>query len=418
VSACRPERVIADLRALGELTGGPGGARRVAWTPEWRRARAWLEARLTELPVDVEVDLAGNLWATLPDTEPGFVAVGSHLDSVPNGGWLDGALGVVAGLELLRSHAARPARPPVSLRLVDWADEEGARFGRSLFGSTAAAGRLDVDAMRHASDGATTLEQAVRADGVELGRANEAQRQLDGALAYIELHIEQGPVLEREGRSVAVVDGCAGVERHLVRLVGEAAHAGAAPMAMRRDALVAASRAIVAVSQLALEARGTATVGRIEARPGVMTIVPGEVELGLDLRHPDPRGLAELLVGAREAFARLDVQATWEPVFRLDPIRFDPGLVELGLEACAAVGAEPMAMTSGALHDAAAVAPLVPAVMLFVPSRRGISHSREEDTDERDLAVGVRALDALLDSVLRRHGGHTIAPHPQPGGAA
>jgi hydantoinase/carbamoylase family amidase len=370
-----PERTLADLRALEELTKG----RRLAWTDDWMRARAWLRERLDELPVEVEIDAAGNLWATLRGARPEFIIVGSHIDSVPDGGWLDGALGVLAGLEMLRARADDDL--PVSLRLVDFADEEGARFGSSLVGSRAAAGRLDVDA---------PLAEAALACGVDMSRANEARAQLDGALAYLELHIEQGPVLERAGLQTAAVDGCAGVERYRVTVPGETAHAGAAPMDTRRDALVAASRAILEVTELTRTAGGTATVGRIEARPGVVTIVPGSVELVLDLRHPEPAGLAALLEGAGVAFGS---DAQWELVWRIDPIRFDTELVELARE-----GGH--VMTSGALHDAAAIAPLVPTVMLFVPSIRGISHSREEDTAEDDIAAGVLALDRLLDRTI------------------
>ena len=372
--------MIADLRALEELTSG----RRLAWTEDWMRARDWLRSRLDELPVEVEIDAAGNLWATLPGASPEFVAVGSHIDSVPDGGWLDGALGVLAGLEMLRARA--DAELPVSLRLVDFADEEGARFGSSLVGSRAVAGTPDRD---------PALAEAALACGFDMSRAGDAGAQLDGALAYLELHIEQGPVLERLGLQTAAVDGCAGVERHRITVPGEAAHGGAAPMTMRRDALVAASRAIIEVTELTRTVGGTATVGRIEAKPGVVTIVPGEVELVLDLRHPDPGGLAELLEGARRAFGP---EAVWEPVWRIDPIRFDPQLVELARD-----GGH--VMTSGALHDAAAMAPLVPTVMLFVPSIRGISHSREEDTAEEDIVAGVRSLDRLVDRLLERVSG-------------
>jgi N-carbamoyl-L-amino-acid hydrolase len=345
------------------------------------RARSWLESRLAELPVEVEVDVAGNLWATLPGARPEFVVLGSHIDSVPDGGWLDGALGVLAGLELLRSRVGTEL--PVSLRLVDFADEEGARFGRSLVGSMAAAGALD--------DVAAPLAEAARECGFDLSRANEAHAQLDGALAYLELHIEQGPLLERSGHSVCAVSGCAGVERHRVRLRGETAHAGAAPMDMRRDALVQAARAIVDLTDRTLE--GTATVGRIEASPGVPTIVPGSVDLVLDLRHPRADGLAHLLDTAHRAFGS---DAEWERIWSIDPIPFDPALIALAREACG----DQFTMTSGALHDAAALAPHVPTVMLFAPSKRGISHSREEDTDEADLVAGIEALDRLLDLTI------------------
>ena len=380
-----PARALADLRALEELTHG----RRLAWTPEWTRAREWLRARLAELPVEVTEDAAGNLWATLPGAAPGFVAVGSHIDAVPDGGWLDGALGVLAALELLRSRVEAGAELPVGLRLVDFADEEGARFGHSLVGSTAAAGRLDVDP-------GSDLAAAARACGFDLTRANEAHAQLDGALAYLELHIEQGPVLERKHVAVSAVDGCAGVERHRVRVPGEAAHAGAAPMDMRRDALVTAAEAVVRLMELARDSGGgTATVGQLAVTPGVPTIVPGAVELVVDLRHPERDGLAHLLAPAREAFGD---EAEWEPIWRIDPIPFDPELVELARELCGG-----HVMTSGALHDAASLAPIVPTVMLFVPSKRGISHSRDEDTAEKDIAAGGRALDALVDRVIASH---------------
>ncbi|MEA2445669.1 MAG: beta-ureidopropionase / N-carbamoyl-L-amino-acid hydrolase [Thermoleophilales bacterium] len=396
----RPERAIADLRELAALTGDGAGAQRVAWTDGWQRARAWLESKLAELPVSVDTDAAGNLWATLPGEGDGFVAVGSHLDSVPDGGWLDGALGVVAGLELVRALAETGARPPLSVRLVDWADEEGARFGRSLFGSTAASGTLDVDDLR----GVAGLEDALREHGVELSRATAAGRELAGARAYLEMHIEQGPVLERRGLAVAAVDGCAGVERHSIRLVGQAAHAGAAPMDMRRDPLVAAGRAIAEVADLAVAEGATATVGRIAAEPGIVTIVPGAVELTIDLRHPDAAVLARLQERARSTFgqhaADAGVTVEWDPQWRIEPVPFDVELVALARSACQDAGAEPFTMTSGALHDAAAMAPLVPTVMLFVPSIGGISHSAVEDTSEADLATGVLALDSLLARTL------------------
>ena len=372
---CKPERVLADLRALEGLTHG----QRLAWTPGWMGAREWLRERAEELPgVVVSEDAAGNLWASLPGASSDFVLVGSHIDSVPDGGWLDGALGVLAGLELLRSRVGSSL--PVGLRLVDFADEEGARFGRSLVGSTAATGRLDA-------------EPELLAAARECGFTFEADRdRLAGALAYLELHIEQGPVLEGAGLSVCAVDGCAGVERHRVRVRGETAHAGAAPMDMRDDALVAAARGIVQLTEFARSlGAGTATVGRIEAAPGVPTIVPGAVELVVDLRHPSVDGLAALLDAARRAF-----DGEWERIWQIRPIPFDDELVALAREAC---GHE-FTMTSGALHDAAALAPHVPAAMLFVPSKRGISHSREEDTAEADLVAGIEAIDRLLDQTI------------------
>jgi N-carbamoyl-L-amino-acid hydrolase len=395
--------VLADLRELDRLTGGPGGARRVAWTPEWLAARNWLRGRLAEINCTAETDDAGNLYATIPGERDEFVLAGSHIDSVPGGGRLDGALGVLAALEVLRRWAAE--RPPVSLRLVDWADEEGARFGMSLFGSSAATGALDLDAAAGLHDGSVSLAEAMDNCGFDLRRAPAAQRSLEGALAYVELHIEQGPVLERRGKRTAVVTGTTGVERHRLLLEGEAAHAGAAPMDMRRDPVVAAARIVDAVTSAAIEQGGTATVGKIEVSPGVGTIVADSCRLTVDLRAPDAtvldRRLAEAKSAAGTIGATAGVDMTWELQWRIAPRPFDPVLIGLAREACEACGEEPLELTSGALHDAAALGAVVPAVMLFVPSRRGISHSAAEDTGEADLVAGIRAFDALVERALR-----------------
>src|SRR6266576_4302001 len=190
------QRVIADLRELAARTATADGAQRLAWGPVWRDARVWFKSKVAEIGLTVETDSAGNNWVTLPGTSPKTVIVGSHLDSVPNGGWLDGCLGVAAGLEALRMHAG--TTPPVTLRLVDWADEEGARFGRSLLGSAAAAGSLKVDEVRELKDrDGTLLVDALKENGVILDRMPDAHAELKtiDARAYLELHIEQGPVL-------------------------------------------------------------------------------------------------------------------------------------------------------------------------------------------------------------------------------
>src|SRR3954470_19811718 len=272
-----PARALADLRALRRLTGDERGAQRIAWTDTWSRAREWLRERVAELPVDVEVatDEAGNLWVTLTGARDDMVVLGSHLDSVPDGGWLDGALGVLGGLEVLRAIAAR-GTPPVTVALVDWADEEGARFGRSLLGSSLATRGLDPATLRdvHDRDG-VTLPDALAAHGVDLDAAPGARARLDRAAAYLELHIEQGPVLEREHLAVGVVTGTAGVERHRVCVRGQAVQGGGFPMDARRDALVAAARLTLAVRDAARDERSRATVGDIAVRPGIPTAVPG-----------------------------------------------------------------------------------------------------------------------------------------------
>src|SRR5215467_320575 len=296
---------LDPLRAVRELTGDAGGAQRLCWTDTWLRAREWLAGKLAGLPVAVEIDEAGNQWATLPGRSPRSLLIGGHLDSVADGGWLDGSLNVLAGLEVLRRLAAS-GPPALSVRLVSWADEEGARFGRSLFGSGAAAGHLNPDDVRALRDaGGVSLPEALAACGVDLDRAPGAARRLEGAAAYLELHIEQGPVLERLGLPLGAVLGTFGVERHVVRFTGQSAHAGSTPMDARRDALGAGARFALAVRDPAVRLGGVATVGRMTARPGIFTAVAGECEVALDQRHLDAGALAVMLADSRAASAAI-----------------------------------------------------------------------------------------------------------------
>ncbi|HVA90938.1 MAG TPA: hydantoinase/carbamoylase family amidase, partial [Chloroflexota bacterium] len=267
----QPERVIADLRELAALTGGPDGARRVCWTPEWQKAREWERGKLAEIPsCTVDIDEAGNLWATMPGARPDVVVVGSHIDSVPQGGWLDGCLGVTAAMEVLRRYA--DATPPVTLRLVDWADEEGARFGRSLLGSTAAAGRLAPDEVRRLKDrDGITLPDALASCGVDLDGMGTAAGRLKDVKAYLELHIEQGPVLEQLGLPLGAVQGTFGVERHAIRFQGSASHAGSTPMNLRRDAFLSAARLALEAREIAKRRGGVTTNGAATCEPGIVT---------------------------------------------------------------------------------------------------------------------------------------------------
>jgi hydantoinase/carbamoylase family amidase len=394
-------RVLADLRELDRLTGGSAGARRVCWTPEWAKAREFLRGRLAELgAVEVEEDEAANLWATLPGEQPDAVAVGSHIDSVPAGGWLDGALGVMAALEVLRA-AAAGGQPPRTVKLVDFADEEGARFGRSLFGSSAVSGTLDPAAVADLRDADGRPIADVLADyGVELERVGEAARRREGLVAYLELHIEQGPVLEREGLPVAAVSGTFGVERRRLVFEGQAAHAGTTPMAMRRDAGLAAARTALAVEAAALAHGGVGTTGDVRLEPGIPTAVPGRAELLTDLRHaeagPLEAMLEQTLAAARAAADERGSDFRQDVVWRIEPIRFDERLVAAAAEA-AGTG---RVLASGALHDAAEMARHVPTAMLFAPSTSGLSHAAGEDTPEPDLEHAITAFGALAARVI------------------
>jgi hydantoinase/carbamoylase family amidase len=398
-------RVVADLRELGRRTGGPTGAQRVCWTETWRQAQAFLAELLEEIGVVPERDAAGNVWGFLAGDEESAVAVGSHLDSVPDGGWLDGALGVMAGLGVLRAWSGSGDRPPRTLALIDWADEEGARFGRSLFGSSAFSGTLDPAEVRDLRDvDGVALPAALAENQVELDRVSEATGGRGQLAAYLELHIEQGPVLEAEGLHGAAVSGCAGVERHLFRFAGQASHAGTTPMDRRRDAGLAAADTALRVEGIARRHGGVATTGSLALRPGIATAVPGEAELVVDLRHPDAEELAAMLEeaasGSEAAAAERGCGFEREHIWSIEPIPFDPDLVARAREACRAATGSDRVLTSGALHDAAEVARVVPAAMIFCPSVAGISHAREEDTSEADLIAAIEAFGLLANEVL------------------
>ena len=301
-------RVIADLRELAARTATADGAQRLAWGPVWRDAREWFKRQVSEIGLAIDTDSAGNNWVTLPGASSRTVIVGSHLDSVPNGGWLDGCLGVVAALEALRMHAGG-ATPPVTLKLVDWADEEGARFGRSLLGSSAASGSLKIDEVRELKDRqGTRLVDALRENGVSLDRMLDAHRELKtiDARAYLELHIEQGPVLESMNKPTGVVLGTFGVERHMLRFTGQAAHSGSTPIPMRRDAFLAAAQTALECREIAKRhsrpgAGVVCTVGVVNVEPKIVTAVPGVCEISLDQRALDAGVLAAMHQDAREA---------------------------------------------------------------------------------------------------------------------
>jgi hydantoinase/carbamoylase family amidase len=398
-------RVIADLRKLDSRTGGPEGARRLCWGEEWRAAREFLTELLAELSLEPERDEAGNLWAYLPGEREPALALGSHLDSVPEGGWLDGALGVMGALGVLRAWATAERTPPRTLALVDWADEEGARFGRSLFGSSAAAGTFDPDELVGVTDadGRSAVE-VLAENGVELQRVTEAGSRLGRIGSYLELHIEQGPVLEARGLTAAAVTGCTGVERRRFRIAGRASHAGTTPMDARHDASLAAAAAALRVEEIARDAGGVGTVGVLELAPGAPTVVPGSTEMVVDLRHPEREPLAQMLEAARQALAACaeerGCELSEEPVWRIDPIAFHPELVAGARDACEEVTGTGFELPSGALHDAAEIARKLPAAMIFSRSAGGISHSPEEDTDEEALRAAIEAFGLLAHRSL------------------
>jgi len=403
-----PKRAVAELKELRALTADENGAQRVAWTDTWLKAREWFATKVKRLPVEQHHDAAGNSWVTLPGASEKSLLIGGHLDSVPNGGWLDGALDEIAGLEVLRRIADEfRGRPPVTVRLVDWADEEGARFGRSLLGSSAFAGTHSIDADRGRTDrDGVKLEDALRRCGVQIDKFAEAEREQKNAAAYLELHIEQGPVLERMGLPLGVVLGTKGVERHNVTFHGQEAHSGSTPMNARRDALAAAAK-------LALEIRNVAkkhedavcTMGSVKTFPGIVTAVVGRCEVTLDQRDLDTKVLAQMYREAQDASQRFAAEehctVDWSRLWNIEPVPFHPHLLDLCEQAVRETSGSSHRMPSGPLHDAAEVARArIPTVMMFVQSLKGISHNKIEDTKEEHLEMSVVALDRLASKTI------------------
>jgi hydantoinase/carbamoylase family amidase len=398
-----PKRTISELKELRALTADENGAQRIAWSDTWLKARQWFSSKLEGLPVKDHYDAAGNRWITLTGKSEKALLIGSHLDSVPNGGWLDGALGVMTALEVFRSFASKyDGRPPLTVRLVDWADEEGARFGRSLLGSSAFAGTHSIQADRGRTDkDGIRLEDALQRCGVAIDRFPEAERERKNAAAYLELHIEQGPVLESMGLPLGVVLGTKGVERHAITFYGQEAHSGSTPMKARRDALAAAAK-------LALEIRSIAgkhpdavcTMGSLKTFPGIVTAVVGRAEATLDQRDLDAGILAGMYQAAREAselFASEErCTVEWSRIWSIEPVPFHPALIDFCDAAIRETAGKVHRLPSGPLHDAAEVSRSgIPTVMMFVQSLQGISHNKIEDTKEQHLEMAVEAFDRL-----------------------
>jgi len=406
-SVLDPRRTIAELKELRSFTADENGAQRVAFTPLWAETRRWLRAKLAELPVETHVDAAGNLWSTLRGESERELLIGGHMDSVPNGGWLDGCLNVLAGLEILRRIAAEYGdRPPVTVRLVDWADEEGARFGKSLFGSSACAGTLDMDEARGLKDReGIALPDALASQGIDFERVLDSGVELKNAAAYLELHIEQGPVLLDMDLPLGAVLGTFGVERHAITFHGQAAHSGSTPMNRRKDAFLAAAKMSPEIYRIAERHGGVCTIGSCVTQPGIVTSVIEECRITLDQRHLDAPVLstmrAEAETASRSFASEGGVSVSWDRIWHIAPELFHPELIELCDAAIMETCGRSHRLPSGPLHDAASVSRAgVPTVMMFVQSLLGISHNKIEDTKEKDIELAVIAFDRLATKTM------------------
>jgi N-carbamoyl-L-amino-acid hydrolase len=406
--AVNPHRALRNLQELRDLTANESGAQRVAWTPKWLEARAWFQGKLQGLPVEHHYDAAGNSWTTLRGKSERTLMLGSHLDSIPNGGWLDGCLGVLAGLEVLQSVAEEGAgEPEITIRLVDWADEEGARFGRSLFGSSAFAGTHSIESDRNRVDrDGVRLEDALLRCDVDIEKIGDSALERGAAEAYLELHIEQGPVLEGLGLPLGVVLGTKGVERHAITFHGQEAHSGSTPMRARRDALAAAAKLALEIRSIAgKHPDAVATMGSVNTFPGIVTAVVGRCETTLDMRDLDANVLALMFAEARTASERFaaeeDCAVEWSRIWSIEPVPFDPVLIELCEQAILEVAGLSHRLPSGPLHDAAEVSRAgIPTVMMFVQSLAGLSHNAAENTHTEHLEMAIRAFQSLAEKTM------------------
>ena len=407
MSALEPKRTIDELKELRALTGDEHGAQRVAFTETWAKARHWLEEKARAAGAETQRDEAGNLWMTLRGASEKALLIGGHIDSVPNGGWLDGCLNTLTGLEILRRISAQyQGQPPVTVRLVDWADEEGARFGKSLFGSSACSGYLDLAEARALTDkDGITLPDALRAQRIEFDQVKQSGNRLKDAAAYLELHIEQGPVLLDLDLPLGAVLGTFGVERYAITFHGQAAHSGSTPMNRRKDAFLAAARMSPEIYRITERHGGVCTIGSCQTKPGIVTSVVEECRITLDQRHLDAAALAAMLREAQEASKRFaqegNVTVSWERLWQIEPIPFAEELIAFCDEAIQETCGQSHRLPSGPLHDAAEAARAgIPTVMMFVQSLHGISHNRIEDTKEEHLKLAVQAFDRLASKAM------------------
>ena len=391
--------LAADLEAAAQIGADGGGVTRFAWSPELARANAWLCERLAELGLETELDPAGNVIGRWTAGAGKAVLVGSHLDTVPRGGRYDGALGVLAALDAVRRLRAEGVEPRRPLWLVSFNDEEGSRFQTGMLGSRAFVGDLSLDDWRERG-----VAGAMAEAGFAFDRLPAAGR-VDEVGAYLELHIEQGPILEQSATDLGIVTAITGMLGFRARFLGEANHAGTTPMELRRDALAGAAATVLALRQ---EARArddmTANVGVIHAEPGGFNVVPAAAEITIDVRSPTPDGFARIDRFVHETLERIageeKLGLELAETHRKPPVALDAGLQEVLEDAARAEGASTLRMPSGAGHDAMVLAHHVPAAMLFVPSRGGISHSPDEHTPPELCDLGARVLAGAIRTLI------------------
>ena len=396
-------RFQAELAALAEFRDpdSPGWTRRVFSGP-YVRSREWVAGRMRDAGLEVRLDTAGNLIGTLAGGGRSALVTGSHTDTVAGGGRFDGPLGVLGAIEVARCIRDSGRKLRHELRVVDFLGEEPNDFGLSCVGSRAVAGTLTADHLATRDPSGRTLAEALEAAGSDPMRIDEAAWAANTVGAFVELHIEQGPVLEQAGVPVGVVSGIAGIERVVATFDGQADHAGTTPMGTRHDALCAAADAVLAVERLACEGQGAGvgTAGRIEALPGALNVVPARVQLWVEFRSVDDAWLDSqrraFEQAVSEAGRKRGVGATVKRLSRTEPVVTSAEVRTAMTEAIGSLGLDYALLPSGAGHDTVQISRLGPVGMLFVPSVGGRSHCPEEMTSPEHLEAGVAALLATL----------------------
>jgi allantoate deiminase len=405
MSGISAPRMLGRLEALARHSEQPDGLTRVYLSPEQRAATALVAEWMREAGMSARLDAIGNIVGRYEGERPGLpcLMLGSHLDTVRNAGKYDGMLGVVSAIECVRALNSSGKRLPFAVEVAGFADEEGVRFGVTLLGSRAIAGTFDPKALEAKDRSGTTLAEAMRAYGLDPARVGDAARRKGELLAYAELHIEQGPVLEAEGLAVGVVTAINGFSRTMVTLSGVAGHAGTVPMAMRKDALAAAAECVLAVERAgASEAELVATVGRIEALPGAINVVPGEARFSVDVRAPIDEQRARALARIEGEFAvickRRGVSVALERLQDFGVTACAPWLMERLERAIAAEGLRVRRLPSGAGHDGMAIRAIADIAMLFVRCEKGVSHNPAEAITAADAETGARVLLRFIEN--------------------
>jgi N-carbamoyl-L-amino-acid hydrolase len=395
VPALDDERLLTDFAALAQLGRGPGGAlNRIAYSPADQAGRAWVADQMRALGLRVRADAAGNTIGRYPgaaDLPP--IALGSHTDTVPDGGAYDGALGVVAALACVRALHTAGMRLRHPVEVINFAAEEATMAGGTT-GSQAMAGLFNLAILDKAAWDGRPVREHLLAAGLDPATFTSARRVAGSLAAYLELHIEQGDLLTAAGVPIGIVEGFVGIRRYAVTFQGYANHAGTTPMHRRQDALVAAAPFITFVRDLAVAHGVVGTIGTLTVQPGAPNVIPGRVELIVETRGLDSAVLDEVEKTLEEQ-AR-GVGAHIATVVGKPPVQADPGVVGALAAACDAIGLAALRMPSGAGHDAMCMAAICPQAMIFVPSQGGVSHSPDEYTAPEDCINGARVLLAGL----------------------